>query len=279
LSDSRYWSSITHAINPDWAWAVVFERGGVSLDDKLGAQPVRAVRGGQPDVSDPFVNNGDGTITDTNTGLVWQQATGGSMNWEAALIYCENLFLAGHNNWRLPNRNELQSIMNYGKINPAIDTDYFPDLGGHYEWSSTTEAGNTSRAWLVNFYSAGIILYDKSNQYHVRAVRGSVPMVAAGAVHTLGLKSDGTVVAVGANVGGAGTGQCDVSSWTDIVQVAGGIGHTVGLKSDSTVVAVGDNKWGQLNVSSWTDIVQVAANHRHTVGRAGSRQSSSYCGC
>ena len=80
--------------------------------------------------------------------------------------------------------------------------------------------------------------------------------------HTVGLKSDGTVVAVGNN----GNGQCDVSSWTDIIQVAAGHGYTVGLKSDGTVVAVGNNVYVQCEVSSWTDIIQVAAGHCHTVG-------------
>ena len=55
-------------------------------------------------------------------------------------------------------------------------------------------------------------------------------------LHTVGVKSDGTVVAVGRN----NYGQCNVGSWTDIVQVAAGDGHTVGLKSDGTVVAVGN---------------------------------------
>ena len=54
-------------------------------------------------------------------------------------------------------------------------------------------------------------------------------------------------------------GQCNVGSWTDIVQVAAGGYHTVGLKSDGTVVAVGYNVDGQCNVGSWTDITQVAA--------------------
>ncbi len=51
-------------------------------------------------------------------------------------------------------------------------------------------------------------------------------MVAVGTYHTVGLKSDGMVVAVGDN----SVGQCDVCSWTDIKQVAAGGGHTVGLK-------------------------------------------------
>jgi hypothetical protein len=88
------------------------------------------------------------------------------------------------------------------------------------------------------------------------------PMVAAGAAHTVGLGADGRVVAVGRNE----YGQCDVGSWTDIVQVAGGGDHTVGLKSDGTVVAVGRNDYGQCDVSAWTGIVQVAGGGLHTVG-------------
>ena len=86
--------------------------------------------------------------------------------------------------------------------------------------------------------------------------------ISAGYSHTVGLKSDGTMVAVGEN----DDGQCDVSEWTDIVAISAGSSHTVGLKSDGTVVAVGKNNVGQCNVSEWTDIVAVAAGDDHTVG-------------
>jgi len=89
-----------------------------------------------------------------------------------------------------------------------------------------------------------------------------IGQVAAGGDHTLGLKSDGTVVAVGRN----DHGQCDVGGWTDIVQITGGGLHTVGLRSDGTVVAVGQNDHGQCNVRDWTDVVQVAAGMSHTLG-------------
>jgi len=92
------------------------------------------------------------------------------------------------------------------------------------------------------------------------------PMVAAGYWHTVGLKSDGTVVAVGGN----DYGQCNVGGWTDIFQVAAdgywNGEHTVGLKTDGTVVAVGANGYGQCNVGGWTDIFQIAAGGHHTVG-------------
>jgi hypothetical protein len=87
-------------------------------------------------------------------------------------------------------------------------------------------------------------------------------LIDGGYGHTVGLKSNGTCVAVGVN----NNGKCNVSSWTDIVQIACGNSHTVGLKSNGTCVATGHNVYGQCNVSSWTNIIQVAGGVHHTVG-------------
>jgi alpha-tubulin suppressor-like RCC1 family protein len=88
------------------------------------------------------------------------------------------------------------------------------------------------------------------------------PMIAA-SYHVVGLKSDGTVVAVGHNW----WGECNVGSWHDITQVAAGGYHTVALRYDHTVSTVGSNLQGQRNgVGNWTDITQVAAGEFHTVG-------------
>ena len=89
-----------------------------------------------------------------------------------------------------------------------------------------------------------------------------ITQVTAGYAHTVGLKTDGTVTALGYNA----HGQCNVGNWSNIIQVAGDYYHTVGLKSDGTVVAVGDNRKGQCDVGGWTDIVQVTAGYAHTVG-------------
>ncbi len=86
--------------------------------------------------------------------------------------------------------------------------------------------------------------------------------VSAGWYQTVGLKTDGTVVAVGEN----DDGQCNVSGWKDIVAVSAGYFYTVGLKSDGTVVAVGNNHFGKCDVSGWKDIVAVSAGYYHTVG-------------
>ena len=90
----------------------------------------------------------------------------------------------------------------------------------------------------------------------------NIVAISAGAYHTVGLKADGTVVAVGYNK----YGRCEVSDWTDIVDVSAGSTHTVGLKADGTVVAEGNNEHGQCDVSDWTDIVDVSAGQTHTVG-------------
>ena len=74
--------------------------------------------------------------------------------------------------------------------------------------------------------------------------------------HTVGVKKDGTCVAIGDNY----YGQCNVSSWKDIKQIAAGINHTVGLKKDGTCVAAGYIFYGQYNVSSWKDIVLLMDN-------------------
>ena len=71
--------------------------------------------------------------------------------------------------------------------------------------------------------------------------------VATSFERTVGLKSDGTVVACGNNY----YGQCNVSGWTDVVEIAADSWYTVGLKSDGTVVACGDNENGQCDVSGW----------------------------
>jgi len=78
--------------------------------------------------------------------------------------------------------------------------------------------------------------------------------VAAGEEHTVGLKADGSVVAVGIS------GACKVSHWQDIIAIAAGTYHTIGLKSDGTVVATGGNSTGECNVTHWRDIISVAAD-------------------
>lgn len=125
-SDFYCWTATSDASVPgaDKAWLVSFNYGFVKSGDKTYKYYVRAVRGGQSE--NDFVDNGDGTVTDTSTGLMWQKVTPRDIyTWEAALTYCETLELAHYEDWRLPTRNELQSIVKYDTSDPAIDTSIF----------------------------------------------------------------------------------------------------------------------------------------------------------
>lgn len=126
----------------------------------------------------------------------------------------------------------------------------------------------TSSLHTVGLKSDGTVVAAGSGIHKQMDVSGwkNIVAIAAEYDHTVGLKSDGTVVAVGNN----DCGQCNVSGWKDIVAVAAGgtLDHcfTVGLKSDGTVVATGDNENGQCNVSGWEDIVAISAADHQTVG-------------
>ncbi len=119
-----------------------------------------------------FTDNGNGTVTDTRTGLMWQQGKPDKMKWENALEYCENLRLGGKNDWRLPTIKELVSIVKEGKLDPAIDTKYFPNTASSWYWSSSTDASDPEDAWHMGFLYGYVKHNTKSNTYYVRCVRG-----------------------------------------------------------------------------------------------------------
>ena len=122
-----------------------------------------------------FKDNGDGTVSDLNTRLVWQQ--GDSQNsreydWDEAGAYCGKLVLAGKDDWRLPSRRELMSIVNYGTSYPAVDEKYFPGCKSEYYWSSSTYTYNPLYAWDVYFGDGYVGANYKHDTYYVRCVRG-----------------------------------------------------------------------------------------------------------
>ena len=170
---SDYWSSTTFAGNTGNAWNISFSNGYDYLYNKSGAYYVRAVRGGQSRLLGHLVINGDETVTDNDTGLMWQQGEVESeMDWETSVSYCETLALGGYTDWRLPNEKELRSVVDYGVYGPSIDTNYFPNTLSSYYWSSTTRAHYTGGAWGIGFSYGDDSYYDKSDAYYVRAVRG-----------------------------------------------------------------------------------------------------------
>ena len=133
-------------------------------------------------------------------------------------------------------------------------------------WGEITEQKtiSVSNSHTVGLKADGTVVAVGYNRYGKCNVDSWTDIIAVSAsdYHTVGLKADGTVVAVGDN----SYGQCDVDGWTDIVAVSAGNVHTVGLKADGTVVAVGDNSYGKCDVDGWTDIIAVSAGFGHTVG-------------
>ncbi len=125
-----------------------------------------------------FTNNGNGTITDNNTGLVWQKSDGGEMTFENAVAYCNNLVLGGFSDWRLPGGMELFSINDFDHLNPALDTVYFTKNLAEYWWTSEKRADDSTKVWVVNA-GGGIGAHPKTEtlsaggtkRFHVRAVR------------------------------------------------------------------------------------------------------------
>ena len=115
---------------------------------------VMLVRGNADYGVNDFIDNGNGSISDVSTGLMWQQADSGSaMSWQAALAYAESLTLGGHDDWRLPNAKELQSIVDYTRspdttasaaidpffgVSPITAEDGLTDYP--FYWSGTTHA-------------------------------------------------------------------------------------------------------------------------------------------
>jgi len=141
-----------------------------------GQKRVRAVSGG-PLPGNNFIDNGDGTVTDDSTGLMWQQDGSAIKTWQEALLYCEKLNLGGHNDWRLPNRNELQTIVQYILNSPPINKIFFPKTQPSAYWTSTTHVGYPDKAWSIDFYNRKIVVVynqvlTKIKNAHVLAVRG-----------------------------------------------------------------------------------------------------------
>ena len=116
---------------------------------------VRCVRGDEDvyGVND-FVDNGDGTVTDEATGLMWQQADDGeTRNWEEALAYANEAQIGGYDDWRLPNTKELQSIIDYTKTTiPVVDESVFTiSEADSYFWTGTTLGDFKAQACYVAF--------------------------------------------------------------------------------------------------------------------------------
>ncbi len=121
-----------------------------------------------------FIDNGDGTVTNTRTGLMFTQATlcDEEVAHKEAGDLCSSCTVGGHSDWRLPTVQELFALADHGRHDPAIDTDVFPDTKSDWYWSSTTCAWSSVRASCVDFYYGLVDSSPRGNSNaFVRAVR------------------------------------------------------------------------------------------------------------
>lgn len=169
---------------PGSNWVINFSNAnlGTSNEPQGNIINLRCVSGNQiPAFS--FVDLLDGTVRDQNTGLLWSQCSEGQggagcvgasldLDWFAALNACNNLNLAGRTDWRLPNANELLSIVNFNISNPAIDAGFFPNTPNGAYWTSTTYEFNEAFAMSISGGSGMLMSQtnDKNQTIKVRCV-------------------------------------------------------------------------------------------------------------
>jgi len=145
-----------------------------------------------------FTDNGNGTITDNNTGLIWQKTDSGEMTWDMARTGATTLNLAGFTDWRLPTAQEAFGILDHER-NPALNSTYFVNNASGtpgYFWTSDLFYGDNTKVWCTNA-GGGIGPHSKTatisaggvNRHHARYVRGSKPTTG----HHYCNNNDGTV--------------------------------------------------------------------------------------
>ena len=131
-----------------------------------------------------FVDHGDGTVTDTKSGLMWMKCTVGLsgnlcdsgvanfFNWQSALQASQTFVFAGHSDWRVPNIKELFSIVEDACRSPAINLTAFPETTLGFYWTSTPDAYNPSEyGWTVHFYAGHTNNPTRIQNIHLRLVR------------------------------------------------------------------------------------------------------------
>ncbi len=143
---------------------------GVQEGDALYGQDAHYLAGAQMS----YTNNGDGTVTDLNTGLMWQMVpVSEGFDWQGANDYCESLELGGYDDWRLPSAKELYSISDFGAGWPYINTTFFKMVDGN-------SIGKDEQYWTNNRYVGTIAQGGSSSAFGVNHATGHIKAYAAG---------------------------------------------------------------------------------------------------
>lgn len=168
---AAYWNPL-----PDTGQTKCYDVSGAEIPCPAAGQPLHGQDAQYQGPAPSYTDNGNQTVTDNNTGLVWMKSDDGTTRaWQAAIDYCDGLSLAGQSDWRLPTCLELESIVDYSRnlsINPVFSCQSYNFW--LFYWSATTGAGNPDSAWGVNFDLGWAGWDNKTNSQRVRCVRSGL---------------------------------------------------------------------------------------------------------
>ena len=195
----------------------------------------------QTGVARSYTNNGDGTVMDNYSGLIWQRCSRGqnndsscsgtatTANWATAESYCSGLSLAGKT-WRLPTLNELADLVDYSAASPAINTTNFPATVANYYWSSKAYTFVANYKWAIGFDYGSTNGFNESGNFYIRCISGqSVEN------HSFTDSGDGTVkdnksglvwqkCSRGQNNDSTCSGTATTANWTNALTYCSGLG-------------------------------------------------------
>jgi hypothetical protein len=119
-----------------------------------------------------LIDNGDGTVTDTKAGLMWQKDDAGPVNWEEAMEASKDLSLAGHTDWRLPTLREAEALFKASSDDDHVIDRRLPPLQWRSDryWTSKV-AEPYHAAFLVNYNGGSKPWEAKNKKFYFRAVR------------------------------------------------------------------------------------------------------------
>lgn len=158
----------------------------ISLSFNIAASQTCYDGAGTTTPTDRFTINADGTVSDSETGLMWQRCSYGqtyntetqlcegstpSLTWQEALRGAKNDTTADYDDWQMPNIKELASILEHSCTEPSINEDVFLGTKLQNYWSNTSGVSTMSSAWVYQFDSGLNSLHAKTSNVYLRLVR------------------------------------------------------------------------------------------------------------
>lgn len=179
-NNGYWWSSTENAHTPSWAWIVDVDWGETYSEVSKNDTDVDIIFCTGTELTTDFIDNGNGTITDVNSYLMWTKSAFGTIffpedkNWNEAIDACLALETGGFTDWRLPNVKELLSILDvYSPYQPFTNGPFNIPVTDNFLWTATTDSTGSSYAWAFDLYAGETWARPKSirSEYNALAVR------------------------------------------------------------------------------------------------------------